>query len=170
MGPGSERTGRPVVVGVCSTQPEQVLREAATLAGALGAELVCAHVVAGRFVVAEDPDGNVTSEPIDPDLDDVRETRMDSALLARLAAVLDPTGVRWSTRALAGDPADSLGHLAQTLDASLIVVGAHRRGLAGGVQELFNRSVAVRLVHRQGRPVVVVPGPHAADSTVGVTG
>lgn len=155
--PGAQPGAQPVVVGVSPGQPDVVVREAARFAGRSGGELVCAHVTAGRFVVAERPDGSVVSASIDPDYDDEREQDLEPALVEHLAAVLDPTGVRWSTRLLAGDTADALGRLADTLDAAMIVVGAHRHGLARGVQELFNRSVAVHLAHRQARPVVVVP-------------
>ena len=148
---------RPVVVGVAPGQPDVVLREAARFADRFGGELVCARVVAGRFVVSERPDGSVVSASIDPDYDDEREQDLDASLVEHLAAVLGPTGVRWTTRLLVGDTADALGHLADTVDAAMIVVGTHRHGLARGVRELFDRSVAVHLAHRQSRPVVVVP-------------
>ena len=149
--------GPPVVVGVSPGQPDVVLVEAARFAGRFGGELVCAHVVAGRFAVSERPDGSVVSASIDPDYDDEREQDLEPALVEHLAAVLGPTGVRWSTRLLVGDTADALGRLADTLDAAMVVVGAYRHGLARGVQELFNRSVAVHLAHPLVRPVVVVP-------------
>ncbi|MHA7132438.1 universal stress protein [Oerskovia turbata] len=157
--PGAQPVAQPVVVGVSPGQPDVVLREAARFALRFGGELVCAHVTAGRFVVSERPDGSVVSAPIDPDYDDEREQELDPALTDHLAAVLGPTGVRWSARLLVGDTADALGRLADTVDAAMIVVGTHRHGLARGVQELFNRSVAVHLAHRQARPVVVVPAP-----------
>ncbi|MEK8225305.1 hypothetical protein NKG05_02985 [Oerskovia sp. M15] len=45
--------------------------------------------------------------------------------------MLDPSGVRWSTRLLVGDTAQALGHLAETVDAAMIVVGTHERGFGG---------------------------------------
>lgn len=159
---------QPVVVGVGPGQPDVVLREAARFADRFGGELVCAHVTAGRFVVSERPDGSVVSAPIDPDYDDEREQVLDPALREHLAAVLGPTGVRWSARLLVGDTADALGRLADTLDAAMIVVGTHRHGLARGVQELFNRSVAVHLAHRQARPVVVVPARPGGSGDRGI--
>lgn len=122
-----------------------------------GTELICAHVNAGRFVVSEDSAGAVRSSPLDPDFHDAREDAFDPALEAHLASALGPSGVRWSTRLLAGDTAEALGHLAETVNAAMIVVGTHERGFGGGVQEFFNRSIAVHLAHRQNRPVVVVP-------------
>jgi len=148
---------QPVVVGVALGQPDHVLHDAARFATQFDAELICAHVNAGRFAVSEGADGQMTSSPIDPDYHDVREEEFDPTLAAHLATVLDPSGVRWSTRLLVGDTAQALGHLAETVDAAMIVVGTHERGFGGGVQEFFNRSIAVHLAHRQNRPVVVVP-------------
>jgi nucleotide-binding universal stress UspA family protein len=165
--PCAQQVASPVVVGVSPGQPDLVLREAARFAHRFGGELVCAHVTPGRFVVSERPDGSVVSAPIDPDYDDEREQDLDPALVEHLAGVLGPTGVRWSARLLVGDTADALSRLADTLDAAMIVVGAHRHGLARGVQELFNRSVAVRLAHRQARPVVVVPARPSGVGDVG---
>ncbi|MFF3065627.1 universal stress protein [Oerskovia sp. NPDC057915] len=146
---------RPVVLGVVRGQPEEVLRVASGLAVRLGTELICATVNPARFVVSESADGHVTSAPIDPDFHDAHDDELDPDLLERLASALDAVGVRWSTRLLAGDPADALARLAQTVDAELVVVGTH--GPGRGIHELFNRSVAIHLAHRQTRPVVVVP-------------
>ncbi len=157
MGDDGGSGRQPVVVGVAPGQPDHVLRDAARFARQFDAELICAYVDADRFVVSEDADGRTTTSPIDPDLDDPGQEELEPALAAHLASVLGPSGVRWSTRLLAGDTAQALGHLAETVDAAMIVVGVHGRGFAAGVQELFNRSVAVRLAHHQDRPVVVVP-------------
>jgi nucleotide-binding universal stress UspA family protein len=164
MDRSSQRT---LVVGVIPGQPDAVATHAAALAAQLGARLVCATVQAGRYVVDERPDGGIRSAPVDPDLVEAEPgpgepgadgvDRMDPQLEERLHAVLDPTGVPWETRALAGDPARALAHLAETLDAMMIVVGTHERGLRGGLHELFNGSVAAHLAHRQHRPVVVIP-------------
>lgn len=162
-----------LVVGVVAGQPDSVAMQAAALAARLGARLVCATVDVGRYVVEERPDGGIRSAPLDPDLVEPEpepepsrdETgaaadpvdRMDPKLEARLHALLDPTGVRWETRALAGDPARALARVAETLDAMMIVVGTRRAGLGGTLREAFGGSVAVHLAHRQHRPVVVVP-------------
>jgi nucleotide-binding universal stress UspA family protein len=165
MDRSSQRT---LVVGVMARQPDAVATQAAALAAQLGARLVCATVDASRYAVEERPDGSIRSAPFDPDLADADAgpddgaggpsvDRVDPELDARLHALLDPTGVPWETRALAGDPARALAHLAETLDAVMIVVGTHERGLRGGMHELFNGSVAAHLAHRQHRPVVVIP-------------
>jgi nucleotide-binding universal stress UspA family protein len=157
-----ESPQRILVVGVMAMQPDAVVTQAASLARQLGARLVCASVDAGRYVVEEAPDGSIRSAPLDPDLAEVELTpdepdRLDAALEGRLRELLDPTGVAWETRALAGDPARALARLAETLDAMMIIVGTHEGGLRGTLRELFNGSVAAHLAHRQHRPVVVIP-------------
>jgi nucleotide-binding universal stress UspA family protein len=66
---------------------------------------------------------------------------------------------------LAGDTAQSLGELAERLDARAIVVGTRRPGFRAGLEKFFTGSVAVRLAHRQKRPVIVIPvEPHAESA------
>lgn len=158
---------RTLVVGVMPGQPDAVATHAAVLAAQLGARLVCATVRAGRYVVEERADGGIRSAPVDPDLAEPEPgpgepgadlvDRIDPELEEHLHALLDPTGVTWETRALAGDPARALARLAETLDAMMIVVGTHEGGLRGTLHGLFNGSVAAHLAHRQHRPVVVIP-------------
>ena len=148
---------RTLVVGVVPQQPDAVIAHAAVLASQLGAQLVCATVSVDRYVVVEHPDGSIRSLTFDPDLADIREESFDAALEARLAALLDPTGVRWEVRALAGDPARALARLAETIDAMMIIVGTHEAGLRGSLHELLSGSVAAHLAHRQHRPVMVIP-------------
>ena len=150
-------SARRVVVGVTPRQPDAVVIAAADFAEQFDAELICAHVDRGRYTVDEAPDGSVTSVPVDPDLADLREQEFDPELHARLASILDRRRIPWSTRALAGDPAHSLGRLAETVQASMIVIGTRNASFRGTLQELFNGSVAVHLAHRQHRPVVVIP-------------
>lgn len=151
------RDPQPVVVGVEPGQPDHIVKDAAYFAAQFRAELICAHVNAARFAVAEDADGNVTSAAIDPDYADEGEGLFDPELAARLSSALADSGVQWSTRTLVGDTADALAHLADTVDAAMIVVGSHERGIGGSVREFVNRSIGVHLAHRQNRPVVVVP-------------
>jgi nucleotide-binding universal stress UspA family protein len=58
---------------------------------------------------------------------------------------------------LVGNPAQALGDLADTLNASMIVVGTREATLRASLQEFINGSVAAQLAHRQHRPVVVIP-------------
>ncbi|TFD07117.1 universal stress protein [Cryobacterium sp. TMT1-66-1] len=146
-----------VIVGVTPGQPDAVVLEAAAFADRFHAELVCATVEPGRYVVDEFADGSILSLPVDPDLLDLDDEGFPVALRAHLTTLLDGRSLTWSTRAVAGDPARALAHLADTLDAAMIVVGTRERGVRASVQEFFGGSVAVHLAHRQHRPVVVIP-------------
>ncbi len=146
-----------VIVGVLPGQPDAVVLEAAAIAGPLQAELVCATVDVGRYLVDEFADGSIVSLPIDPDLLDLDVEGFPVALRAHLSTLLEGGTVAWSTRAVVGDPARALAHLADTLDAAMIVVGTRERGVRASLQEFFGGSVAAHLAHRQHRPVVVIP-------------
>jgi nucleotide-binding universal stress UspA family protein len=146
-----------IVVAVVPKQPDAVLLQAAALARDLGGELICAHVNVGRYPVEERPDGTIVSLPFDPDLPDLSEEVFDQTLADHIRDVLATSDIRYTLRALAGEPARALGHLADATDARLIVVGTHEPGLRRGLHDFFEGSVAVHLAHRQHRPVVVVP-------------
>lgn len=144
-----------VVVGVTPHQPDAVVHTAARFARRFEAELVCAFVVTGNYVVDEDALGHVTSRPVDADAEDWSEGAFDAGLLAHLPALL--TGQPWSTRTLAGDPAEALSRLANRLDAAMIVIGTHRADHRRSLRDFFGASVGVHLAQRQHRPLVVVP-------------
>ncbi|TFD54585.1 universal stress protein [Cryobacterium frigoriphilum] len=146
-----------VIVGVQPGQPDAVVENAAVFATRFGAELVCVYVDVGRYLVDESADGTIMSLPFDPDLPDLAAEAFDSDLAEHLASVLNGRGVDWSTRVIAGDPARALAHLADTLDAAMIVIGTREATLLAGLQEFFGGSVAVHLAHHQHRPVVVIP-------------
>lgn len=147
----------PVIVGVTPDQPPHVVLQAARFAAQFGTDLVCAHVNPGRFVRSESSDGSVESSSIDPDFADERETTFHEPLAASIAQILAGSEVRWRTVSLAGDITKALSALADTLDASMIVVGTHEGSLGGTIQEFFGRAVAATLSHQQLRPVVVIP-------------
>ncbi|MFN3948858.1 universal stress protein [Microbacterium sp.] len=156
-------TAGAVIAGVVPGQSPRVIREAARYAALAHAPLVVAHVDTTRFVAFEDPDGYVHSSTVDvagaaskAALDEVR--RMASETLAGDA-------VSWTVRQEIGDPALAMIHLADELDASLLVVGTRKRGLGESLREFLTGSVAARLTHRQRRPVLVVPvgEPAGAD-------
>ena len=149
--------GRPIVVGVTPKQPPAVLRHAARLARQSDAMLICAHVEAGNYVVAEHPDGSVESRPIDPDLEHWDTAVFDRALADRIRGIAVEAGVRVEFRELAGDIGHALGRLAELLDADMIVVGSRRGGLRTSIHDFFGGSVAAHLAHRQSRPVVIIP-------------
>jgi nucleotide-binding universal stress UspA family protein len=149
--------GSSIVVGVVRGQPDEVLVQAAILARKFNATLICASVDMTRYTVEELPDGSVTAFPLDPDAAEVLHEEFDQELADRIQRVLEHEGVTWSLRALAGEPARELSHLAEHVDAALIVVGTRHEGFRGSVREFFSGSVAVHLAHRQHRPVVVIP-------------
>ncbi|MBF4994888.1 universal stress protein [Arthrobacter gandavensis] len=149
--------GHPVVVGVAPGQSPRVVREAARFAAQFGSELICACANPARFATGESPDGSVTSSPLDPDFADESEADFDPKLAEDLAVILSGRTIRWRTLAIPGEAATALGHLAETVDAAMIVVGARQRAMGGGIQELLSHSVAAKLARRQHRPVVVVP-------------
>ena len=151
-----QQTAR-IVVGVDTGQPDSVVQQAAVFAEHFGAELVCAWVDTGRYVIEEHPDGSVSSLSFDPDLVDLADEALPPRLVAQLAAALAGSPVAWSTRALAGNPALAIGHLADTLGAAMIVVGTRESSVRAGLQAFFSGSIAVRLAHRQHRPVVMIP-------------
>lgn len=144
-----------VIVGLQPSQDRRVLLEAARYAGLHRAPLVVVHVDVTRFVTYEDPDGYVHSAPIDMNVE-VGAAEFE-AVQAAASAVLDGGDVTWTARQLVGDPALAIKHLADKLDAQLIVVGTRKRGIGESIREFFTGSVAARLAHRQHRPILVVP-------------
>jgi len=151
-----------VIVGVVPDQSGRVLKEAARYAKVFQAPLVVAHVDVTRFVTYEDPDGYVHSAPIDLN---IAAGEGDLAKVTDAAtAALEGSGVDWVARQLVGDPAMAIKHLADQLDARLIVVGTRKRGFGESVREFFTGSVGARLAHRQHRPILIVPlGEPVAD-------
>jgi nucleotide-binding universal stress UspA family protein len=144
-----------VIVGVVPDQSPRVLKEGARYAKLFQAPLIVVHVDVTRFVTYEDPDGYVHSAPIDLN---IAAGEGDLAKVTdAAAAVLDGTGVEWVARQLVGDPAMALKHLADQVDARLLVVGTRKRGFGESVREFFTGSVGARLAHRQHRPILIVP-------------
>ena len=159
-------SAHPVIVGVVPGQPAEVVQKAVLFASRFRAELVCAYVNPARYLVEEAADGTVESASLHPDFVDEREGVFDESLAESLHRALGTAPVPWRTLALAGDVPGALGHLGDTLDAAMIVVGAHEHSFGGSLREFFNRSVGAQLAHRQSRPVVVVPAsPHTSQHT-----
>lgn len=144
-----------VIVGTIPGQSARVLKEAARYAELLRAPLLVIHVDVTRFVTYEDPDGYVHSAPIDLDLASGENALAD--VTAAAASVLEGRALVWSVRQLVGDPALAMKHLADEVEARLLVVGTRRRGIGESIREFFTGSVAARLAHRQHRPILVVP-------------
>lgn len=161
--PGTERAEQPsdatirgaVIVGVVPGQSARVLKEGARYAKLLGAHLLVVHVDVTRFVTYEDPDGYVHSAPIDINV--VAGESDLTAVKQQASDLLSASALSWSVRQLVGDPALAIKHLAEEIDAKLLVVGTRKRGLGESIREFFTGSVAARLSHRQTRPVLVIP-------------
>jgi nucleotide-binding universal stress UspA family protein len=163
-GPDPVRRG-PIVVGIEPEEPTHVLFEAARFARELGVELVCAHVDTTRYPVEEHDDGSIASMPLDPEVPDLRDESVDPRLEKYVTDALADAHVSIRVCALAGDPAQALGRLAESLDARAIVVGTRHPSIRAGVEEFFRGSIAIQLAHRQNRPVIVIPlKPHPAAS------
>ncbi|SIR90216.1 universal stress protein [Microbacterium sp. RURRCA19A] len=144
-----------VIVGVVPGQSPRVLRAAARQAALAGTDLVVAHVDTTRFVAFEDPDGYVSPSTVD--VAGAAAAAALSDVQAAADSALADAQVSWTVRQVIGDPALALIHLADELDASLLVVGTRKRGLGESLREFLTGSVAARLTHRQRRPVLVVP-------------
>lgn len=154
-----------IVLGYVPGQRDTVLEQAAAFALRLNAELICAVVDEGRYVVEELPDGTVRSMPIDPDGVDEDEDVRDRRVQSHINEVLAGRDVRWRVQFLAGEPAAALAHLADTVDAVMIVVGTRSVHARRSMRDFFGGSNAVRLAHRQHRPVLVIPlNPVAHDA------
>src|SRR6185437_6553081 len=123
--PGNAETDRAargaVIVGVVPGQSSRVLKEGARYALLLGAPLLVVHVDVTRFVTYEDPDGYVHSAPVDVNVA-IGEGQL-AVVESQTTATLEGHGVTWSVRQIVGDPALAIKHLAETVDAKLIVVG-----------------------------------------------
>jgi nucleotide-binding universal stress UspA family protein len=149
-------SARTVVVGILPEQPLWVVQVAGEYAKAFDAELVCVAADATRYAYQELPDGTLLTAPVDPDLIAVGPM-FSPERLAEIDEVLAPLKVRWSMRELVGVAADALMEVAEDVDALMIVLGARPGGFRGALRRAFAGSVAMRLAHRQYRPVVVVP-------------
>jgi nucleotide-binding universal stress UspA family protein len=162
----STASGRTIVVGILPEQPLWVVQVAADYARSFDAELVCVAADATRYAYQELPDGSLLTAPIDPDLASVGPM-FSQERLEEIRTVLAPSGVRWSMRELVGLAADALMEVADQEDALMIVVGARPGGFRGALRHALTGSVALRLAHRQYRPVVVVPtAPAESDAAL----
>lgn len=145
----------PVLVGVVPGQRAVVLEQAAALASAAGLPLVCGYVDVTVYPVDGTTGGPLA--PIDPDGMDGDAEPLPQAFKDAVSAQLDGTGIDWSLVLLAGEPAHALARQAGEIGASMIVVGAREHKLGSAIKELTSGSVARQLLHRQDRPVLVVP-------------
>lgn len=146
-----------IVLGVVPDLPAGLVTTAASFAAAFGAELTCAYVDPHRRTLETHSDGTVVSTSANDEVLDERVETFDPGLRSLIGTQLDGHAVTWSVRALAGEATAELTHLADRLDATMIIIGARRPGVGGRLRELMGGTTAVQLTHHQHRPVVVVP-------------
>lgn len=146
----------PVLIGVTGEQPEDVPEQGIAFAKAFGRDAVFAWVDTTQYTSGFMSDGTVAFSTFDPD--PASDSRPDVAWLEeRAREAVGSSGVQWTTRVGAGQPAAVLGAIADESGASMIVVGTREPGFIAGLQEFLGGSVAAHLAHTQSRPVIVIP-------------
>jgi nucleotide-binding universal stress UspA family protein len=137
-----------------------VIATAIAWAQACGSELYFAYADRSRQVISENPDGSVEHRDavidIAPD-ESWRGRQADCEMF--LHEQVDPSGVPWQFRYLAGRPDRALTHLARAVQASCIIVGTRtqRSGRAKRLRDYLEHSLPEQLAHHQHRPVLAVP-------------
>jgi nucleotide-binding universal stress UspA family protein len=137
-----------------SPRAPAVLNMAIAHAEAIGAELVLLRAVGVPH------DLPLTAMAMSPsDVLSILEQRAKSEL-TELARSLVPTGIPWKIRVETRSAWDAICQAAQTIDASLIVIGAH----GYGTLDRLLGTTSARVVNHADRSVLVVR-PH--ESTPG---
>ncbi len=151
--------GHPAVVAMTPSRHKLVILTAIAWAQASHTSLYFAYVDRTRVTTEEHPDGSVTHEEavIDIKPDESWKDRLADCE-AFLHEVVDPSGVDWQFRYLAGNRPDrALTHLARTVDAATIIVGTRTTEHRKRLRDYMERSLAFQLAHHQHRPVLAVP-------------
>ena len=147
----------PVVLGVPWKPSGHVVRAGASLAARLDAHLICAYVDPASYLTEWEPAGSRTSASLDPAVNS--ETDFPSRHVRDgLQAILGPPGEEWTFRVLNGAVAQALSRLAESTDASLLIVGGHRPGRLAAMERMLEGSVSAELASLQSKPVLVIPG------------
>jgi nucleotide-binding universal stress UspA family protein len=145
---GSTADQKDVIVATDGSESaERAVTSGAALARALGARAVLVYVRPSLGTLGA------------PHYQEKLSEQMAHARVAldRAQALAGEQGAEAEEEILEGDPAERLVELAQARDAALIVVGS--RGL-GAVKGALLGSVSSAVLHRAGRPVLVVPRTH----------
>ncbi len=144
------------MLGVPWQPPERLIRTGADLATKMGVHLLCAYVDPASYLTEWEPAGSRTGVSLDPAPNP--ETDFPASdILATLRDILGSPGAEWSFRVLNGDAPHALNRLAESTDASMLIVGGQRSGRLAGMTRLLEGSVSISLIRTQPRPVVVVP-------------
>jgi nucleotide-binding universal stress UspA family protein len=135
-----------IIVGLDgSGDAERAARWAASLATAMGAEVIAAHALGLLHRTSE---GELVGADVHRD-----EIAQE---LEGWCAPLRAANVRHRSELLEGNPVAALLQLADDVEADLVVVGS--RGV-GGFPGLLLGSTSTQLVQHAHRPVAVVPEP-----------
>jgi nucleotide-binding universal stress UspA family protein len=121
-----------------STRSHRALRRAGLLAQARGAELAIVHVV--------DDD-----QP--KDLVDIESREAERILGEQIGAIAELQGVQCRPIVVAGDPFDGILRTAGSIEANLIVMGAHRKEL---LRDIFVGTTIERVIRTGPYPVLMV--------------
>ncbi|WP_258061933.1 universal stress protein [Arthrobacter sp. ZGTC412] len=148
----------PIVLGVEWSFSEHLIRTAAVLAAALDEHLICAFVDPASYLTEWAPMNQRTALSLDPSINEEAEFPSEQ-LQQKLEAILGKPGQTWSFRVLNGDVSKALRRLAENAGAALLVVGAGRSGSLARLDRALEGSVPAALIHRQRRPVLIVPEP-----------
>jgi nucleotide-binding universal stress UspA family protein len=152
----NEWLGGPVVLGVAWEPSGHVIRAGASLAARLNAHLICAFVDPASYLTEWEPAGSRTSASLDPAVKS--ETDFPSSHVREgLQDILGPPGEEWTFRVLNGAVAQALGRLADSTDASLLIVGGQRPGRLAAMERMLEGSVSAELARLQSKPVLIVP-------------
>lgn len=121
-----------------STRSHRALRRAGLLAQAKGAELALVHVV-------DDDQPN--------DLVEIERREAERILAEQISAMAELRGARCRPMVVAGDPFDGVLRTAGSIEADLIVMGAHRKQL---LRDIFVGTTIERVIRAGPYPVLMV--------------
>ena len=149
-------SGGPVVLGVPWEPNVRLIRAGEDLAAILGVHLICAFVDPAGYLAEWEPAASRTGASLDP-APNPEGLFPSTETLERLRNVLGPPGEDWSFRVLSGNVQQALQRLAESTDASMLIVGGQRPGRLAGMSRLLEGSISTSLIRSQPRPVVVIP-------------
>ena len=154
--PSEDWPDGPIILGVDWNFSEHLIRTAEALADALKVHLVCAFVDPASYLIEWEPVNQRAALSLDPSINEEAEFP-SGQLQATLEAILGKPGDTWSFRVLNGDVPKALTRLAENTHATLLVVGAGRKGTLAWLDRTLEGSVPAALARQQQRPVLVVP-------------